>query len=70
MSDQPGSADRGAAASGARLSRHDLDHAVQQALARLPQDRLIHGPILCGIIAYPEGGKVRFQDIQALGREG
>lgn len=67
MSDQSGSADRGPVSSGggARLSRQDLERAVQQALARLPHDHPIHRPILVGIIAYPEGGKVQIHDIQA-----
>lgn len=50
----------------ARLDPKALDEAVHRSLARIPRDRLIHGPILVGIIAYPEGDKVHFQDIEAL----
>jgi len=49
---------------GARINPEELERAVQTALRRLPHDRIIRGPILVGIIAYPEGGKIQFQDIQ------
>jgi hypothetical protein len=54
----------------ARLDPNQLDQAVHRALARIPRDKLIHGPILVGIIAYPEGDKVHFQDIEGLAGPG
>ena len=66
MSDESHSESRGAAPqAGVRLDPKNLDEAVHAALRRIPHDRPLIGPILVGIIAYPEGGKIKFKDIQA-----
>ena len=50
---------------GSQLDRTDLQDAVNRSLERaLGQNRGIKRPILVGIIAYPEGGEVRFQALQ------
>ncbi len=55
----------------ARIPREQLNEQVQYALKRISdQDLIITGPILVGIIAYPDGERVDFKDIQALPREG
>jgi hypothetical protein len=67
MSDESSSESRAAGlqGAGARINSQELERAVQSALRRLPGDRLIKGPILVGIIAYPEGGKIQFKDLQS-----
>jgi len=52
----------------ARINPEQLQEAVQASLKRaLERDpRLISRPILVGIIAYPDGDRVDFRDIQAV----
>jgi hypothetical protein len=51
----------------ARIDPEQLQQAVNYALKRaLERDpRVIDGPILIGIIAYPDNDRVDFKEIQA-----
>lgn len=52
----------------ARIDPGQVQEAVNSALKRaLERDpRIITGPILIGIIAYPDDGQLNFKDIQAV----
>ena len=51
----------------ARLDRAQLDQAVQNAVKIAVGDRdLINGPIIMGIIAYPQDGELAFQQLQGI----
>ena len=56
-----------ASARPARLDRAQLDQAVQSAVKIAIGDRdLINGPIIMGIIAYPQDGELAFQQLQGI----
>jgi hypothetical protein len=53
-----------------RITPEQLQEQVQYALKRISdRDLVITGPILVGIVAWPDGDRPDFRDIQALPRE-